>query len=147
MRRLQAERTLQIGVPLRNVLAGHAEDQVERNVVDVPAYAVHGAGHVVGLVIALQHPQEAGVERLGAEADAIDAVVGEDADLVVVEAGWVRLDGEFEGRLERQPAADHRQQRVELPGIRCVGVPPPMNSVRTGCGVPRRASSAAKARR
>ena len=47
-----------------------------------------------------------GFERLGPEADAVDAMVGQHLDLVFTDRPGIRFDCEFVAGFERQPAVD-----------------------------------------
>ena len=86
-------------------------------------------------VMALQNPQQIGLERLGAQTDAVHAGVGQDVGLVGIERARIGLDGPLATRARGSASADHRGQAV--PAERAssrVGVPPPTKIVSTSWG-------------
>ena len=61
-------------------------------------------------MIALQHSQRFRIKRLGAQADAGNAVLGEHADFVLVERAWIRLDCKLAFGVSRQ----HRDDFIRI---------------------------------
>ena len=98
-------------------------------------------------MIAFEQLEHFGVERLHAQAHAIDARVGQHGNFVVVQSGRVGLDANFGPRRGREPASGQRHQAGQFGAGRCVGVPPPKNSVSTSRGRSSRARSIASASR
>ena len=136
----------QVAAPFRFRLAGAAEDQVERHRPDAPADALHRLRHLRRDVLAIQHPQQMRMKRLRPEADAGDAVIGQDADLVVVERVWVGLDGYSPpGRNGSQRRIDAAIERAEPAQVRRRAAAD--EQVRTGCGSRSVAISASRASR
>src|SRR5947207_816583 len=114
MIRLQGQGLSEIVSPLGQRLSRCAEDQVQRNLGDPLSYSFHGARRFLRTMAALQGGEDVRLKRLRSEADAGDAVFGEDAYLVRVEGVGVRLDRELAVRLQRQPGAEVGQQPREL---------------------------------
>ena len=68
-------------------------------------------------MVPLQHPQRVGPERLGAQADAVDAGLGQDVGLLGVERAGIGLDGPLAAGRQDEPSPDDAGQSLELGGI------------------------------
>ena len=77
----------------------------------------HGLLHLAAAVMALEHTQQLGLKRLGAQADAIDAGRGKDVGFFDVERAGIGLDGPFSLRPRDEPSFDDRRQPRKLASI------------------------------
>ncbi len=112
----QSDRSLHVGLPLFQRLAGHAEDQIERYISNPPPYPLARLADSASIMIALQQSQDVGLKGLHAKADAIDAVVGEDGDFRVIDGNGIRFQRELIIGSERESIMDHDQQAAQLAG-------------------------------
>src|SRR5262249_18835095 len=76
---------------------------------------------VGGLMVAFEYTQQVGRERLRAQAQAIDAVVGQNADFGLVESAGIGLDGELMTGKQGEPGEYAVQQGFQLRGAQLRG--------------------------
>ena len=106
---------------------GEAVDEVDVGAADAapPGAGEHLAGDL-GRLHPVDRPLHLGVEVLDAEADAVDAGLGEGVEVGRGAAPRIDLDRDLGAGGEREVAADGRhQQAATSSGSRKVGVPPP----------------------
>ena len=92
---LQAQRRFKIGLPIGEDSPGAAKIRSSETSMLKLRMILTALADVGGLMIAFQQAKFFGVEGLGAEADAGDAVVGEDGDGFGIDVGRVGFDAEF----------------------------------------------------
>ncbi len=92
---LESQCGLQIGLPHGGRFARHAENQIQRHIQAAATRQLHGAGNIVSLMVALQQPQLVGIERLSAQAQARNAVFGQQRDGCHIDVRRIGLDAEF----------------------------------------------------
>ncbi len=106
---LERDRLGEVALQVGGALAGNPVDEVERDVVEAGvAERVHGASYVLGPRPPLERLEQVRLEALGAERDAVDAVLAQQRGQLGRDRLRVRLDRRL-GRA-RQPGEQARQR-------------------------------------
>ena len=93
------------------------EDQIERPAGKPRPNDLHGPLDLGAPVIALQNAEQAGLERLGAEADAIHASSRQNVGFLSVKRAGICLDRPLAAGRQDQPSRDHCRQPRKLLGV------------------------------
>ncbi len=108
------DRFAQVGLPAGERFARRGEDQIERHVQTGLAQVSYRRANGFGPMVAFQHLQLGGVERLRPQADAGYTVFDQNANDLGRDVVRVRLDRKFSAGCQDEPAANGRQQLAQV---------------------------------
>ena len=131
MRRREREGRREVGLRLGHGLARQRVHQVEVDVAEDRERRLGRTPRLVGVVHATERHQVLRIEALDAERQPVDARGAKARELLALERPRIRLQRDLGVRRQRHARADAREQPVDGPAEKRLGVPPPMNTETT----------------